>query len=89
MIKTYSISERLLFAPNIVERVKPKIGEQRASSQHEEFTHPSTNVSDVEKGYENRVTNQIIRDKEVEIKKLEDNLTEANALIACLQQENM
>lgn len=89
VVKTYSRDERLVFSPKIFERAKPTAGEQRASSEHEEFTHPGTNVSDVEKGCEDRVVNKIIRDKEAKIKRLERKLTEANYLIACLQQENM
>ena len=46
-------------------------------------------MTDVEKGDEEKVAKQIIKDKEAVIKKLEDKLTEEIFLIACLQQENM
>ena len=68
-----------MFSPNIVERAKPTTGEYRASPHHEEFTHLGTNVTDEEKGHEEKVAKKIIMDKEDDIKKLEDKLTEANA----------
>lgn len=85
VVKTYSGGEGLVFYPNIFERAKPAAGEQRASSEHEEFTHPGTNVSDLEKGYDDRVSNQIIRDKEVDIKRLENKLIKVYDLIACFK----
>lgn len=89
MTKTYSRGKSLVFSLEIVEMANPIVGEQRACPQHEEFTHSSTNVTDLEKCHEEKVAKKIMMDKEYEIKRLEDKLTEANSLITCLQQENM
>lgn len=46
-------------------------------------------MSDIRKGYEGRIEDQIIRDRDTEIKRLEGKLIVGNSLIACFKQENM
>jgi len=81
VVKTYQRGNRLVFAPQVVEEAKPSTLAQQGSLLHHETT---SKVNEDPKTVEKPIVN-----KEYELKSLHDKLIEANALITCLQQENM
>lgn len=69
VFETYVRGDRFVFSQRIIERDKPTTCGQTIFLKHEESSHRGTNMSDMEKAYEDRTKHQIIRDKEAKIKR--------------------
>lgn len=81
VVKTYQRGNSLVIAPQVVEGAKPSTSAQHGSLLYHETT--------IKANEDPKTIKQPIVNKENELKSLQDKLTEVNALIACLQQENM
>lgn len=79
--KTYQRVNRLLFVAQVVEGAKPSTSTQKGALLHHDTT--------LKVNEDPKIVDQPTVNKENELKILQDKLIKENALIACLQQENM